>query len=74
MSGPCADRISPIVRKSFPGEPKMRLRHWQLLGPLRDTIPKLLQVANLLGLRQRFEARRLSDGSTSRWPLGFARP
>jgi len=73
MSGPRAGRISLIICKPLLGETQVRLRYRELLGPLRDTIPKLLQIADLLGLRQRFEARRLGDGATRCSPFAFAR-
>ena len=73
MSRPRAGWISPIGRKPFLGEAQMRLRYRELLGSFSDTIPKPLQIANLLGLRQRMEARRLRDGATRRSPFAFPR-
>ena len=38
--------------------------HRDLPGPLRDVVPQVLQIADLLGLRERLEPRRLRDAGT----------
>ena len=70
---PRAGRISSIRRKSLLGETQVRFRHRELSGSLRDTIPERLQIADLLGLRERSEPCRISDGGARRSPFAFSR-
>jgi hypothetical protein len=73
MSGPRSAWISAILDKSFLGETQVRLRHRELSWPLRNPVPKGLQVPDLLGFGQRVEALGLCNAGTCNSPLAFAR-
>src|SRR4030095_4472522 len=72
MGGARSARIATVRGKSFFGEAEMRLRHRKLCGSLRYAIPKPLQITDLVGLREPFEADRFPELSTPGSPRPFA--
>src|SRR4030095_4341412 len=74
MGGSRSARIATVRGKSFFGEDERRFRPRKLCGSLRYAIPKPLQITDLVGLRERFEADRLPELSTRRSPRPIALP
>jgi hypothetical protein len=70
--GPRSAWISAILDKALLGETQVRLWQWKLARFLRDAVPKVLQIADLLGFRQRPEPRRFCDAGARRSSLAFA--
>jgi len=73
VRGPRTTWVSAIRGKPLLGETKVRFWYWDLSRPLRDAIPKSLQIADLLRLRERCEPRRFLETGARRSSPAFAR-
>jgi hypothetical protein len=73
VRGPRTTGVSAIRGKPLLGETKVRFWYRELSRPLRDAIPKSLQIADLLRLRERCEPRRRLETGARRSSPAFAR-
>ena len=73
MSGSRQARVFAVSGKALFGEPQVRLRHRDLSGCVRDAIPKVVQISDLLGLWKGFETGRSRDAGARRSPPFSAR-
>src|SRR5439155_10174568 len=71
--GPRAAGIAAILGKPFFSKDQMRLRHWNLAGPLGDAVPESLHIADLFSLREGAEPRGLGGDRRLRFSLALAR-
>src|SRR5205823_1972518 len=58
-SGSSAGPVAPVLRESFLGKIKMGFRDGEICRLLRDPVPRGLQMAHLLSLRQVCKPGRL---------------
>src|SRR5437867_13046034 len=71
--GPRAAGIAAILGKPLFSKNQMRLRHWNLAGPLGDAVPESLHIADLFSLREGAEPRGLGGDRRLRFSPALAR-